>query len=191
MLFYNGIIYPIASEPIPCGYVRVENDKITAVGAGTIPPKDGEEVVDLQGKRLYPGFFDCHTHLGMWEDGLDFEGDDGNEETDPITPQLRAIDAVNPLDHCFQEALESGVTTVVTGPGSANPIGGQMAALKTAGRRIDRMILKAPLAIKMALGENPKNVYNGKSQTPMTRMATVALIREQLFKAKEYLEQLQ
>lgn len=191
MLFYNGIIYPIVSEPIPCGYVRVENDKITAVGAGTIPPKEGEEVVDLQGKRLYPGFFDCHTHLGMWEDGLDFEGDDGNEETDPITPQLRAIDAVNPLDHCFQEALESGATTVVTGPGSANPIGGQMAALKTAGRRIDRMILKAPLAIKMALGENPKNVYNGKSQTPMTRMATVALIREQLFKAKEYLEQLQ
>ena len=79
---------------------------------------------DAQGAGLYPGFVDAHTHLGMWEDGLTFEGDDGNEETDPVTPQLRAIDAINPVDRCFQEALHAGVTTVVTGPGSANAIGG-------------------------------------------------------------------
>ncbi|MDD5952931.1 MAG: amidohydrolase [Oscillospiraceae bacterium] len=191
MLLYNGTIHPMTGDPIAKGYVRVQGTKIESLGAGACAPLPGEETLDLQGGHLYPGFIDSHTHLGMWEDGLDFEGDDGNEETDPVTPQLRAIDAVNPLDRCFQEALEGGVTTVVTGPGSANPIGGQMAALKTAGRRIEKMIVKAPVAIKMALGENPKSVYNGKNQTPMTRMATAALIREQLFKAQEYQEQLE
>lgn len=191
MLLYNGTIHTMTGEPIAMGYVRVCGKQIEAVGAGEMQPQPGETAIDLQGGNLYPGFIDSHTHLGMWEDGLTFEGDDGNEETDPVTPQLRAIDAVNPLDRCFQEALEGGVTTVITGPGSANPIGGQLAALKTAGRCIDKMIVKAPVAIKMALGENPKSVYNGKSQTPMTRMATAALIREQLFKAQEYLENLE
>ena len=119
---------------------------------------------------------------------MNFEGDDCNEDTEPITPHLRAIDAINPMENCFREALEGGVTTVVTGPGSANPISGQLAAIKTYGNCIDRMIVKAPLAIKMALGENPKSVYHDKSQTPVTRMATAALIREQLHKAKHYLE---
>lgn len=191
MLLYNGKICTMAGEPIPNGYVRVNGTKIEAVGVGEAQPVSGEDSIDLNGACVYPGFIDAHTHLGMWEDGLDFEGDDGNEETDPIMPQLRAIDAVNPLDRCFEEAVEGGVTTVITGPGSANPIGGQLAALKTYGKRIDKMILKAPVAVKMALGENPKNVYNSKNQTPMTRMATVALIREQLFKAKEYMENLE
>lgn len=191
MLLYNGIIHTMTDGPAVLGYVRIDGGKIAAVGSGKADPQPGEETIDLLGGDLYPGFIDGHTHLGMWEDGLTFEGDDGNEETDPITPQLRAIDAVNPLDRCFQEALEGGVTTVITGPGSANPIGGQLAALKTDGRWIDQMVVKAPVAIKMALGENPKSVYNGKSQTPMTRMATAALIREQLFKAQEYLENLE
>lgn len=112
------------------------------------------------------------------EDGLGFEGDDGNEETDPVTPQLRAIDAVNPFDRCFREAAEAGITTVVTGPGSANPIGGEWLAMKTAGIRIDDMAIKAPAGMKFALGENPKSSYNAKNQTPVTRMATAALIRE-------------
>ena len=150
-------------------------------------PSDGE-AIDLGGAHVYPGFIDAHTHIGMWEDGLTFEGDDGNEETDPVQPQLRAIDAVNPMDRCFSEALDAGVTTVLTGPGSANPIGGQFAALKTFGRRVDNMILRAPVAMKMALGENPKNVYHEKNQSPCTRMATAALIREQLMKAKRYEE---
>jgi imidazolonepropionase-like amidohydrolase len=191
MLLYNGTIHTMEGAPIAGGYVQLSQGKITAVGTGTPAPENGEEAIDLQGGDLYPGFIDSHTHLGMWEDGLNFEGDDGNEETDPVTPQLRAIDAINPLDRCFTEAAEGGVTTVITGPGSANPIGGQMAALKTVGKRIDHMIVKAPVAIKMALGENPKSVYNGKSQAPMTRMATASLIREQLFKAQEYRDALE
>jgi imidazolonepropionase-like amidohydrolase len=124
----------------------------------------------------------------MWEDSIGFEGDDGNEMTDPVTPHLRAIDAVYHLDRCFREALENGVTTVVTGPGSANVIGGQFVALKTFGRRIEEMIVKDPVAIKVAFGENPKTVYNDRKQAPSTRMATAAILRESLMKAKEYKE---
>ena len=113
-----------------------------------------------------PGFIDAHTHLGMFEDAITFEGDDGNEETEPLTPQLRALDAVNPMDRCFTEALEGGITTVVTGPGSANPVAGQMLAMKTYGRRIDDMVLKEPMAIKFALGENPKSVYHSQKSVP-------------------------
>ena len=137
---------------------------------------------------LLPGFIDAHTHLGMWEDSLGFEGDDGNEDTDPSNPQMRAVDAINPMDKCFSEALDAGVTTVVSGPGSANPIGGQLAALKTGGVRIDDMLLEDYAAMKFALGENPKNTYHEKNQTPVTRMATAAIIREQLYKAKRYEE---
>lgn len=153
-----------------------------------MPVQPEEETVDLEGAHVYPGFIDAHTHIGMWEDGLTFEGDDGNEETDPVQPHLRAIDAVNPMDRCFSEAVDAGITTVLTGPGSANPIGGQFAALKTFGKRVDKMIVRAPVAMKMALGENPKNVYHDKNQSPSTRMATAALIRDQLMKAKRYEE---
>ncbi|CAB1244373.1 Amidohydrolase [Ruminococcaceae bacterium BL-6] len=190
MLIIHATIHTMAGDPVSDGFIRVEEGKIVQVGE-TPPEGNGEEVVDVKGADVYPGFVDAHTHLGMWEDSLTFEGDDGNEDTDPVTPQLRAIDAVNPLDRCFGEACAAGVTTVVTGPGSANPIGGQMAAMKTAGTCIDKMIVKAPLAMKMALGENPKSVYHGKSQAPTTRMATAALIREELFKAKRYQKDLE
>ncbi len=191
MILINAEIITMAGKRISNGWLRTENGKIAALGEMPSQPEEGEEVIDVQGAGIYPGFVDAHTHLGMWEDGLTFEGDDGNEETDPVTPQLRAIDAINPLDRCFSEALAAGVTTVVTGPGSANPIGGQLAAIKTYGSCIDEMIVKAPVAMKMALGENPKSVYHGKNQTPSTRMATASLIREELFKAKRYLEDLQ
>ena len=185
----NAVLHTMEGIDYENGWMTVENGVITGLGPmGICPQQPGEEWLDLDGAHIYPGFIDAHTHLGMWEDGLTFEGDDGNEETDPITPQLRAIDALNPMDRCFREALESGVTTVITGPGSANPIGGQLAAIKTAGRCIDKMIVKAPVAMKMALGENPKTVYHGKNQTPITRMATAALIREQLRKAERYLD---
>ena len=121
-------------------------------------------------------------------DGLGFEGDDGNEETDPVTPQLRAVDAVNPMDRCFKEAAAGGVTTVLTGPGSANPIGGQWLAMKTAGRRIDDMLVSGYAGMKFAFGENPKNTYHDKSLSPNTRMATAAIIREQLKKAQHYMK---
>lgn len=164
----------------------VFDDKIIYVGEER-GGYDGE-VIDVRGAYVVPGLIDAHCHVGMFEDSLGFEGDDGNEDSDPIMPQLRAIDAVNPFDRGFEDARRSGVTTVVTGPGSANVIGGQFAALKTAGICVDDMILKAPAAMKAALGENPKSVYHGKNQCPLTRMGTMALLRETFLKTIEYRE---
>ncbi len=189
MRIQNATIHPIDAPVIENGYIDLDSGRIKALGALPAPTADSE-VWDARGAHIYPGFIDAHCHLGMWEDGLDFEGDDGNEDTDPATPHLRAVDAINPLDRCFEEARAAGVTTVVTGPGSANPIGGQLCAMKTAGICTDDMVIKAPCAMKMALGENPKNTYHGKSQTPVTRMATAAIIREQLRLAAEYDKQL-
>ena len=166
------------------GWILLENGRITSMGEGEAP--DCENVIDGEGGVLTPGLIDIHSHIGLYEDGLGFEGADGNEDTDPATPHLRALDGVNPFDRSFREALEAGVTAAAVSPGSANPIGGQIALLKTAGRRVDDMILKAPLAIKFALGENPKSVYHDKDETPVTRMATAGIIREELYKAKEY-----
>ncbi len=186
MRIVHARVFPMDAPVIEDGYVDVRDGRIASVGPMTAAPMTQGDVLDAGGGWLLPGLIDAHSHIGMWEDGLGFEGDDGNEDTDPATPQMRAVDAVNPQDRCFREALEAGVTTVVTGPGSANPIGGQSVAMKTYGCRIDDMVLKAPLAMKMALGENPKTTYHGKSQTPVTRMATAAIIREQLLEAKRY-----
>ena len=158
------------------GWILLENGRIASMGEGETP--DCENVIDGEGGVLTPGLIDIHSHIGLYEDGLGFEGADGNEDTDPATPHLRALDGVNPFDRSFREALEAGVTAAAVSPGSANPIGGQIALLKTAGRRVDDMILKAPLAIKFALGENPKSVYHDKDETPVTRMATAGIIRE-------------
>lgn len=186
MLIINAKLYTMQQQVIENGYLRAQDGKITELGEMTQLKVRDADAIDLGGASVYPGFVDAHCHLGMWEDGLGFEGDDGNEATDPSTPHLRAIDAINPRDNCFQEALRAGITTVVTGPGSANPIGGQMAAIKTAGGRIDDIVVKEPLAFKFALGENPKGTYHGKNQSPETRMATAAIIREQLYKATKY-----
>ncbi len=165
--------------------VVIENGKIQAVGSDAVIPA-GAEITDAQGMNLLPGLIDAHCHLGMFEDGMGFEGDDGNEMTDPVTPELRAIDGINPMDRGFSEALAGGVTCVCTGPGSANVLGGQFATIKTAGNRIDAMIVQAPAAMKTAFGENPKRVYNDKKQAPMTRMAIAAKLRETLLLASEY-----
>lgn len=185
MILKNAMLFPMDRPPILRGFVAFEGGKIT--GLGPMDRCPGGESLDVEGARVYPGFVDAHCHLGVFGDSLGFEGEDGNESTDPVTPQLRAIDGINPLDRCFREAREGGVTTVLTGPGSANAIGGQFAAVKTAGRWVDRMVVKAPAAMKFALGENPKWTYKDRDETPITRMATAALIREQLAKAKEYL----
>jgi len=189
MLLTNLKIYTMENEVVECGFIHIdENGKIADVGSmGELSVKDSD-TRDMSGLIAIPGLIDSHCHLGMWEDSLGFEGDDGNEDTDPATPHLRAIDAIYPLDRGFSEALSAGVTTVVTGPGSANAIGGQIAAIKTHGKIIDNMVLKEPVAMKFALGENPKTVYNDKSQTPTTRMATAAIIRENLFKAQKYMQ---
>lgn len=188
MLIIHAKIHTMETPTIEDGYLYIAGGKIKSVGVMSSLTVTDEETVDLDGADVYPGFIDAHTHLGMFEDALTFEGDDGNEDTDPLTPQLRAIDAVNPIDRCFQEALEAGVTSVITGPGSANAIAGQMAAIKTYGTRIDAMIIQEPVAIKFAMGENPKTVYHGKNLMPTTRMATAAIIREQLSKAVRYME---
>jgi imidazolonepropionase-like amidohydrolase len=148
-----------------------------------------ENVFDAHGAFLFPGFVDAHSHIGLFGDSVGFEAADGNEETDPCTPHLRAIDGINPNDRCFSEAASAGITTVITGPGSANAIGGQFAAIKTVGKYVDEMVIKAPCAMKMSLGENPKTVYHEKNQSPTSRMTTAAMIREQLTKSKKYLEQ--
>lgn len=178
----NGLI-------IPHGYIVCKDGKIAEIGAGEYCGSDSE-CYDASGNLVTPGFIDSHCHIGIWESGLDFEGDDTNEQTDPSTPQLRAIDAVNVRDRAFSEALEYGITAVSVGPGSANPVAGQVCVLHTCGSYVDTMAIKAPSAMKFALGENPKNCYNSKEETPVTRMAIAAVIREELMKARRYGEDL-
>lgn len=190
MLIINANILPMEGDPIENGFIQIEKGTIHAMGEMAQAPQDAE-VYDAQGAYALPGFIDAHCHLGICGDSLGFEGDDCNEMTDPIMPQLRAIDGVNPMDRCFSDAAKGGVTTVHTGPGSANPIAGQFIAMKTTGRRIDTMALKVSASMKFALGENPKVTYNEKHETPTTRMATAALIREELYKAKEYMRKQQ
>ncbi|MFI3226427.1 MAG: amidohydrolase [Clostridia bacterium] len=187
MLIINAKVYTLEQEIIENGFIKIHDNLIEQVGDMTDVPSYEGEIFDATGKVICPGFIDVHTHLGIVEDSLSFEGDDVNEDTDPITPELRAIDGINPFDRAFSETLKSGVTTVLVSAGSANPIAGQMALLKTDGVCVDEMILDEYIAMKFALGENPKSVYNSKNQAPVTRMATAALIRENLFKTKEYL----
>ncbi len=187
MLLTNGHLHPVDGPDIPRGFVAFSAGKITAVGPmDRLPGGLSEEVCDLKGAHVCPGFVDAHCHLGLFGSALGFEAEDGNEATDPVTPHLRALDAVNPLDRSFAEARAAGVTTVLTGPGSANPVSGQGVILKTSGQWVDEMVLSAPASMKFALGENPKCVYNDRKEGPVTRMATAALIREILAKALDY-----
>ncbi|MDY4192439.1 MAG: amidohydrolase [Oscillospiraceae bacterium] len=187
MILINGEIHTMAGKVFSPGYLEMKDGLIARTGPMEELFPVPQDAVDLGGAQVLPGFIDAHCHIGMWEDSLGFEGEDGNEETDPCTPHLRAVDAVNPRDRGFLEAARAGVLTVVTGPGSANPIGGQMCAMKTVGIRVDDMLISGCIGIKFALGENPKGCYHDKSSGPATRMATAALIREQLFKAQRYL----
>lgn len=194
MLFIkNAKILTMSEKNYENGFISAKDGKISGIGDMTDMPvfSDSDTVIDAKGLTLIPGLIDSHCHIGMVEDSVGFEGDDVNEMTDPITPQLRAIDGIYHKDRAFEEALQNGVTTVITGPGSANVIGGQFAALKTYGRSVDEMVIKAPCAMKIAFGENPKTAYHEKHQLPTTRMATAALLREQLYKAREYMEAIQ
>ena len=189
MIIKNARIYTMSENRIiENGYVKISDSSGLIDEVGDMGDYDNSDnnIIEAGGKWLLPGFIDAHTHLGMYEDGLRTEGDDLNEITDPCTPHLRAIDAINPMDRTFGEALAAGITCVATGPGSANPVSGQFAVIKTYGKRIDDMILKEPASMKFALGENPKICYGEKNQTPETRMATAAIIRENLRKAVKY-----
>lgn len=180
----NGKIYTMAEAPIERGAVLIDKGKVIDVGKDINIPEDAC-VIDAKGLLVTPGLIDGHSHIGIGEEGIGFEGVDYNEMSDPVTPQMRAIDAIYPYDDGFKQAYQGGVTTVVTGPGSANSIGGTFAAVKTHGRRVEDMIIKDPCAMKIAFGENVKRVYKDKG--PMTRMGNMAKLRELLYKAKEYL----
>lgn len=183
----RGKIYTMAGSILDGGTVLIEAGKIAAVGADLSIPADAE-VIDARGGCVLPGIIDAHTHIGIFEEGIGFEGADGNEMTSPATPQLRALDAINPLDPAFAGAIAGGVTSLMVAPGSANVIGGQVLAMKTWGRVVDDMVLKEPLGLKVAFGENPKGVYSGQKKSPITRMAVAAILRENLISAANYLE---
>ncbi|MBE6922528.1 MAG: amidohydrolase [Ruminococcaceae bacterium] len=188
LLIKNGYIKTMAGPDIPKGCVLIGDDgKIVSV-AESIECNDAT-VIDAQGRLVTPGCVDAHCHIGLDNQAMGWEGRDYNEAVDPITPQMRAIDSINPLDEAFGLALKGGVTSACTGPGSANVVGGTFVAIKLAGKRVDKMIIKDPIAMKCAFGENPKRVYGqGIKKSPTTRMATAALLRETLFKTKRYME---
>lgn len=167
--------------------ILIEGSLIKAIGSIDSSLYPNAEIIEAEGNYVTPGIVDPHCHVGIFEEAIGFEGADGNEMTSPVTPEMRAIDAIKPQDSAFQDALQAGITSVCTGPGSANVIGGLFCVLKTYGKTIEEMILVSESSMKMALGENPKRVYNSKNQTPQTRMASAALIREALMKAKDYL----
>ncbi len=178
------------------GYIHIADGKIAGIGGmeewehigkGITKEKD-IEVMDVGGRIVMPGIIEAHCHMGITEEKKGMEGDDCNENVEPVTPYLRAIDAINPMDAAFDDAVRAGITSAMIGPGSANVVGGQFAFVKTRGRRIDDLIVLAPAAMKIAFGENPKVNYSGQGKMPATRMAIAGLLREELFKAKQYWE---
>ena len=184
MLFKNATIYTMEQEPF-VGDFKIDKGVFTEVGTNLTANK-GEDVQDLNGLYVFPGLVESHCHLGMEETAIRFEGDDVNEITDPITPNMRGIDGCNPMDETIESALKGGVTTVAAGPGSANILGGTFFAYKTKGNCIDEMTIENPIAMKAAFGENPKRCYQGKKID--TRMQISALLRETLEKTKEYMK---
>lgn len=181
----NGKVMTMAGKTLEKGSILIEKGKIKEIGENISIPEDAK-VIEAEGKIVMPGFIDAHCHVGTFGAGVGPMGEDVNEITDPLTPHMRVIDGINPFDESFDNAIEGGVTTIATGPGSANVVGGTFAALKTAGHRVDDMILKYPLAMKCAFGENPKRCYGSGGKSPMTRMGTAATLREILFKTVEY-----
>ncbi|MBW8173644.1 amidohydrolase [Ornithinimicrobium sp. Arc0846-15] len=181
----NAHVVPIEGESFE-GTVVIEDGKISALGPDVeVPP--GADTVDAQGQWVLPGFIDAHVHLGVWEEGEGWAGQDTNETTNPVTAAVRAIDAINPREQGFNDALAGGITSVNVNPGSANPIGGLAVALKTSGRVVDDMVLRSPSGLKSALGENPKRVYGEQKRTPNTRLGVALTLREAFTKARNYL----
>lgn len=179
----NGWVHDAVHDEPYIADVLADKGKITAIGKNLIVPQNCE-IIDATDKNVYPGFVEAHCHIGLDGSGIGFEGDDCNEMTDILTPQLRAIDGINPMDPTFREAALAGITTVCTGPGSANVLGGTFTAIKTVGKRVDKMIVKKEVAMKCAFGENPKRCYKDKNN--YSRMSTASKLREMLLKAREY-----
>lgn len=187
MVIINGKIFTMEEEIIENGFVRTKGKLIEEVGPmSAFCMKKNEEILDVKGAWVLPGMIESHAHIGITEEKWGTIGDDCNEATNPVTPTLRAIDAVNPMDPAFHDAIEAGITSVMTGPGSSNVVGGQFVFMKTQGRCVDDMIVKNPAAMKVAFGENPKTAYGDQNLYPSTRMGTAALLRKTLYQAKQY-----
>ncbi len=186
ILIKNAYLLGMAEVNYETKDLLLEGKTVKAIGTFEAADYPQARVIEAANRFVTPGIIDAHCHVGISEEGIGNEGADYNEVDNPVHPELRAIDAIKPQDEGFRGALEAGITTVSTGPGSANVIGGTFCILKTRGTVVDQMVLKAESAMKMALGENPKRVYGGKNQTPNTRMASAALLREALIKAREY-----
>ncbi len=186
----GGQVVPVVGDPIEGGIVLIEDGKIAAVGSDvTVPP--GAQVIDAAGSWVLPGFIEAHGHVGVSEEAEGWAGRDTNEMTDPVTAQVRALDAINPADLGFRDAIGGGVLAVNVNPGSGNPIGGQTVALKAWGRSVDEMVLREPSGLKSALGENPKRVYGEQHKTPSTRLGTAAVIRGAFVDAANYLRRIE
>ncbi len=182
----GGRVVPIEGEPVDGGTVLMRDGKIAAVEGPGFAVPDGVDVVDAAGKWVLPGFIDAHAHAGVHEEGEGWAGQDTNERTNPVTAQVRALDAINPADLGFRDAISGGVLAVNVNPGSANPIGGQTVAIKCWGRTVDEMVLREPAGLKSALGENPKRVYGERHETPSPRLGTAAVIRGAFVDAINY-----
>ena len=180
------MLFPLSADPFD-GTVLMHGGRIAAMGVNVTVPADAT-VIDAEGRWVLPGFIDAHTHLGVHEEGEGWAGSDTNELTDPVTAGVRALDAINPADLGFDDALAGGITSVNVNPGSGNPIGGLTVAIHTHGRTVDEMVLRSPSGLKSALGENPKRVYGEKKQTPSTRLGTASVIRQAFVDARNYLD---
>jgi imidazolonepropionase-like amidohydrolase len=182
----GGYVVPVDGEAVEGGTVVIRDGRISEVGGPDVEVPDGVEVVDATGMWVLPGFVESHGHVGVWEEAEGWAGQDTNEKTDPNGARLRALDAINPLETGFTDALSGGVTTIVVLPGSSNPIGGQTAAIKTAGRTVDEMLIREPVSVKSALGENPKRTYGDQNKLPSTRLGVAAVIRDAFTAAQNY-----
>lgn len=186
----NGTIYTMRKGVIKRGTLLIEDGRIADIGEDVAIP-DGAEIYPAEGKVIMPGMVDAHCHTGIFPDGIGWNESDGNEATDPITPHLRALDAIHPEDMAFRDLREAGITTINTGPGSANLIGGQFVCLKTRkASTVEEMVVMAPSGMKMALGENPKRTYGERKKLPSTRMGNAAQLRSVLQSARNYRERL-
>jgi imidazolonepropionase-like amidohydrolase len=183
----GGRVVPIEGDPIEAGTVLMVDGKIAAVAGPDFKPPPGTDIVDAAGKWVLPGFIDAHAHLGVSEEGEGWAGSDTNELTGPVQAHVRALDAINPAEEGFRDAIGGGVLAVNINPGSGNPIGGQTVAVRCWGRTVDDMVLREPAGLKSALGENPKRVYSEKKETPATRLGTAAVIRSAFVEASNYL----
>lgn len=187
LLIQNGTLHTMEEDKPINADMLIRDGKIAKIGQGIQPEKD-VEIINAEGLHVYPGFIDAHSHIGIAEEQTTAQTDYSNEGTNPVTPFIRAIDGINPMDSAFHNALATGVTGVMVGPGSSNPIGGQFAFIKTYGRCVEEMVVLAPAAIKIALGENPMSTYGLSGTMPATRMGVASVIREELFRAQQYLQ---